>query len=58
MPDRTFKSGDKITLPVSGKVYLIDGRGRGPAAMERVVLRFQREVEQAGLVVAPLEDLR
>ncbi len=58
LPDRTFKSGDKIVLPVSGKVYVIDGRGRGPAAMERVVSRFQREVEQAGLAVAPLEDLR
>jgi hypothetical protein len=43
---------------VSGKVYLIDGRGRGPAAMARVVSRFQREIERAGLVVAPLEDLR
>ena len=58
VPDRTFKSGDTIALPVSGRVYVIDGRGRGPAAMERVVLRFQRQVEQAGLVVAPLEDLR
>jgi hypothetical protein len=58
VPDRTFRVGDEITLPVSGKVYLIDGRGRGPAAMARVVSRFQREIERAGLVVAPLEDLR
>jgi len=58
VPDVTFKQGDRITVPMAGKVYMIDGRGRGPAAMERFVQQFQQQVEQAGLVVAPLEDLR
>jgi len=58
VPDLMFRAGDKISLPETGKVYVLDGRGRTPAAMERVIERFQRQVGQAGLVVAPLEDLR
>jgi UDP-N-acetylglucosamine:LPS N-acetylglucosamine transferase len=58
LPDLTFRAGDKISLPESGKVYVIDGRGRTPAEMVRVVQQFRQQVELAGLVVAPLEDLR
>lgn len=58
VPDVIFKAGDSVSAPESGKVYLIDGRGRGPAATERAVARFATKIERAGLLVAPLEDLR
>jgi UDP-N-acetylglucosamine:LPS N-acetylglucosamine transferase len=58
VPNVTLKRGDRFSHPQSGKVYLIDGRGRSPREMERVVAQFQQRVDRAGLLVAPLEDLR
>jgi hypothetical protein len=58
VPDVTMKAGDRVSHPQSGKVYVIDGRGRTPRQMERAVATFQQRVERAGLLVAPLEDLR
>jgi hypothetical protein len=58
VPDVTLKVGDHVALPVSGNVYMIDGRGRSLGEMERVVARFQLRVERSGLSVSPLEELR
>jgi processive 1,2-diacylglycerol beta-glucosyltransferase len=58
VPDVTMKPGDRISLPQANKVYLIDGRGRSPREMERAVAKFKQRVERAGLLIAPLEDLR
>ena len=42
----------------AGKVYLLEGRGRAPSAMEAAVKRLEVRFARAGLRAAPLGELR
>jgi hypothetical protein len=54
--DAVLKPG-QFSRVQARKVYVIDGRGLSPAAMERAVTAFRDRIEQAQLEVAPLGEL-
>jgi hypothetical protein len=56
-PNQTFRPEDAVT-PQGRKVYLLDGRNRDPESVAIALADFETRVQDSGLSVRPLEDLR